>query len=1251
MDQTQAQAAAGPGTTAVRDGAGLLGARLRLAALAAAGLAILAAVVVVAAELAAARVPQQRAALEELIRNETGLEVSFRELSVRWGWYGPEAVFHQVTLGEPHSGGALLRTPQLVVGLDAWRMARSGHLEAGRITLVRPEIDVSAGAAQASAAPAAPAEVHTALLRTAMRVLSRWRGGRIDVLGGSLHLAPASGQAPLTFNIRHAQLRRLGAVWSADAFMLLPPSLGASAHVVLTFSGDPVQPGGTLSFDGRRLNFGPWRALVSEVVAERYLPRAGQGNLSARARFAQGTVLEAHGTLEAEALEWGAPRPADPPLLLGRLSGHWQLQRRSGEWHFTGDELQLGEGAPRASLEVVASADGNSFHGRARQLPLPALALWYAPLPGAQLQGVARELTFDWNAVRPAAARLLTTATLENVSLAAHEVQVGGLSAQVSGLGDQLIADLKSPAARLALARPDPLVLDGVAIAARLALKISAGRWRLSTDDLELRRADFSVAASGELAADGDGAAPRLDAHVSLKDADAVLVARLLDPQSLAALGLSAAPVMAGRIESGDFVVRAPLDGRAPWEARREFTGNMTLRAAHIAAGELWPDTQPLDARIEWHGAHMHASLEHAVSGSFELRDGSIDWDARGVRPTRIRGSLTGRTEEALGWLRAHPRLAAWTPGVRDLDVRGPMLLGLELTLPAARAATRAPVAHVTAVLDGAQLRALAGVPPIEALRGTFAFSAGHLQRSTLAGQWLGGPASLAVAEHREHGALAITVSGRGVIGARQALAAAGAGAGALPLGGNAEWNALMTVGAESWHLRADTSLVGLASHLPEPFAKPAAAALPLHVELQGTGDRGELLVALSDRLHAVASLVHARAGWRIERGTVRLAATPPELPAAPVLAFDGRLSRLDLGAWLALWRAAAADEALPTLTARLSAGQLIAGTREYPEVSVAADATHGAGELRLASAQLAGSLRWPARIDAAHPARAQFDRFDMTRPEDAALGAALATLLAPAAQLTVGDLTLQGRSLGRLEAQLGGSGAGLEVSGLHLSGAGADTRASVRCTQGSCSAQLRLETSDAAATLAALGLRPEIRARHGELAGDLEWSPLAPVPLASLDGHLHMQLEDGEVQPPAAEPAAVPCALLSVPALMAALNAGARTEESALRFSRLTATYVLVQGEASTSDLHFDGDAEILVRGRVGLVARDYDQQAFILRGEERLPAAVRRLGPTPRVAALWLSLRGLFTGAERAPATLRLHGTWSDPIVGPAE
>src|SRR5215471_11661702 len=94
-------------------------------------------------ELALARIPQHRAALERIVRAQTGLDIRFGELGLRWGWYGPEAVFRQVELDEPDSTQALLRAPELVVGFDAWRTLRSGHPEAGRIELVAPEIDLS----------------------------------------------------------------------------------------------------------------------------------------------------------------------------------------------------------------------------------------------------------------------------------------------------------------------------------------------------------------------------------------------------------------------------------------------------------------------------------------------------------------------------------------------------------------------------------------------------------------------------------------------------------------------------------------------------------------------------------------------------------------------------------------------------------------------------------------------------------------------------------------------------------------------------------------------------------------------------------------------------------------------------------------------------------------------------------------------------------------------------------------------------
>ena len=283
--------------------------------------------------------------------------------------------------------------------------------------------------------------------------------------------------------------------------------------------------------------------------------------------------------------------------------------------------------------------------------------------------------------------------------------------------------------------------------------------------------------------------------------------------------------------------------------------------------------------------------------------------------------------------------------------------------------------------------------------------------------------------------------------------------------------------------------------------------------------------------------------------------------------------------------------------------------------------------------------------VSGAHPALLHLARLK-AQPGDAALGAGMLAALAPVAQLSIDDLQWQGRSLGRFGAMLAAQADVLEVSELHLAGENEDTRGTLQCRDGLCRLQFSLDSRNAAATLSAFGFRPDLDASRARLQGELQWPQQAPASLATLDGRLHMQLEQGVTRPAGVDSAGVPFALLAVPALTAGMSPG-------LNFSSLTADFMLHDGQATTSDLHFDGDAEILVRGRTGLLAQDYDEQAWILRGEERLPAAVRRLGPTPKIAAAWLSLRELFGGsaADRSRAALRLRGTWDDPIVTPAE
>ena len=1230
-----AQPAGGAGGTAARSAA----APLRTALLALGGSFALLTLLLLAYGLATARVPQHRAALEELIRHQTGLEVRFNSLAVRWGWYGPEALFQDVELGEPAGRTPLLRAQRMIVALDAWRMARSGRLEARRITLENPLIDL---AGDRRGGPRAAARTPADARLAGTRILARWRGGQINISGGTLRtLLPGTTDA-VTVGIAHAELRRLAADWSAEAQLLLPQTLGASMHLALQMRGSPDLrdiPSATLSFEGRRLQLPAWGALAG-IGGRKELPRSGSGDIEMQAAFARGKLRSAAGRISAEALEWPATAAAGSGLAFERLRGKWQVEPRGTGWRLSVDGLELDSLAPtRSALVADISEDGTQVRGQAQHAPvatLLSLARWYAAQPagGLVLAGEARELSFDWDARRTPGTRLAASAELESLALAddSEESVLSGLSGNVAGSEASLAIALRARDALLAV-RAGASPLDGLGIDAYLNATIgAAGGWRLETHDLQVHRRGLSLSANGAIGSHAAGSPVVIDSHIRLKDSDIALLANILGPKALAACSEAAASLCDGRVERAELSWRGPLLG------------------------------QPLSAsQIDWQSTHFHALIGRARAGGFVLTDALTDWDGPAAQPLHFRGHLAGDAGELIAWLQSHPQIAPWAPGLQGLELQGSTVLDLELAVPVAVPASTArkapPRVRVAALLDGAQLSPIAGVPALTALRGTLGFSGGHLQRSTLSARWLGGPASLTLTERREHGLPVLVVSGHGVMDAREAMQAAAVSGEPFGLSGSAEWSALLTVatgdGPARWQLHADSSLTGTASRLPEPFAKPAGTALPLHVDWEALDDAAQLHVALGERLAAVAALARSGDSWRIERGAVRLGGATPALPLEPVVLLDGNMSRLDLAASLALWRQAAHDAALPPLRARLSATELSVGTRHFPEVSVTAEAAGGGGALQVHSPDLTASARWALVLDAGHPALVHLSRIDLVQSGDAALAAELAAALAPAAELAVDDLQFQGRSVGSFSGAFAVRDHALEASDLSLSSASTQTRGSALCLESGCKLSFALDSTDPAAALAAFGFAAELSAQQGHLEGQLRWVPRAFRPLATLSGNLHMRLKDGIMSSTGAG-TGMPFALLSVPALLAGIDPDAGdSAQAALRFARFSADYDLQNGQAVTPGLHFDGDAEILIRGRVGLSSGDYDQQAWILSGEERLPAAVRRLGPSPRVAAAWLSLREMLGSerAERARTALRLRGPWSDPIVTPME
>lgn len=1189
----------------------------------------------VAYEMAVARVPRQRAAFESLVRAQTGLDIRFNELAFRLGWYGPEAVFRRVELGEPGRSNVLLRAPQLIVGINAWQTMRSGRLVAGRITLIAPDIDLEKlrrgppkGVGAKNTAPPSDGR------RESARVLDRWKGGIIDLQGGTLKLPDPAGEAgSLTLQIRRAALKRAGQEWSGHALVFLPERLGRTARVVFQLKGDirsPASLSGGVRFEGIRMSFSSWRGVLGELPRlANNLPRLGTGDITLDLTLKSGLVERAGGEVHGFDLVVGTPAWLQPlqasrsTLKLDYVSGGWHFQRRGEISQLQIEQLVLGRDQrdsplPQFTVEMSPGHLRTSLPS-APLAPITTLARWIAPEltpSGVSLDGELQALEVDWNDARPEGFRLAASAQIDEAT--AKSVTRGftldSLPLRMHATENELSLEVDASAARLQLAADPEHPLEALKLVSRALVTRAGAGWRVAIPRFEFEDESVKGEMSGTLIAETSDGEPLVDLRGTVALADiAKLQTRFADGVSRV-FGSAGLRVDAGRIENGAFELRGGLD--EPDRAR--FVGSFNVRNARIPSDGTWPESRGIDANIAWNGPHISATVNEGRTGDFDLESVDAQWNATGSEPARLTGRAHGRLESALALMRSNPDLQRQVPHLQELAASGDALFDFDVSIPdAASAASRESPqmsGRISTVLEGVQFHLAPDLPPVEALRGAVTYDSGHLQRSTLNATWLGGPLTLRISERRDRRGSAIAVRAQGFVDAHK-LVELSEMRPLAEVSGETAWSGdfayLPPNGTTParWVGRADSALIGVTSELPAPLAKPASASLPLHIEISGTGDSSELRANLADRVRTVLALnIVNGEDWRIDRAVVRLGAGPITLPDENVIKVRGHVRRIDAPAYAVAWQKLRKASSDTRADIDISSDELAFGARVYDGARVQVSA--GGAPNSAASA---------------------------LRLEGPSFGVLTGTLLADPKAIVFNDLRLKKQA---------------------LAGTG-----SVRCADDftMCRAEFALDSTDVAASLADLGFRPDLSAARGALSGDIAWRPQRGTPwLQSATGTLSMRFEDGVARSPdTVDPSpGRPLALLTVPALLNGIShhaasgpasAAADSEPDEMKFTRLDGHFQLRDGQATTSDLHLDGDVEILVRGRTGLLAGDYDHEAWVLRGEERLPQSIRRLASTPRVAAAWLTLRELIGGdpTSRSRIVLRLRGPWDEPVV----
>jgi hypothetical protein len=1220
---------------------------------------------------ALARLPQQGATVERLLRAQTGLDVHYASLGFRLGFHGPEAEFTGVELRAPGTGAPLLRAPRMLLRFGTWRLLRGGELRPGHIVISGAEIDGGqllrppAAAVPPAVLPpvahgrrAAEASAPT-LAQALIDALGRLPEGSFEFEAATITLrraaeaaAPAAAAAPgalLALRAPTFYLSRSGAEFTIAGSLLLPARLGRTLFVSADLRASPSAPGrlrGQLLANGRGLQLAGWRDLRGSGLPQ----FDGTGDLRLIVQLANGAIARSDAEFAFTDVGLGVRSR------LAALRGHLGWERGASGEHWLVRDLQLGaartavfaqEVPGRIEAQIAAHAGGANWL-RADRIPLAALQALLAAgvgLPGPPapfaasdagvVQGLLREFALHWNVPDGSPASFAWMGTLSGAGFesAQGDWSLAGAALRFSG----------SEAGTTILFEPVPVALRApflgvqalpVRIAGALRADAAAGSWSVRSDalDVSLQEAG-SMRLAGHLQREG-AAAPRYRLEAQLAEPlDRAGVARFSEATGIELPEPLWSRLSALEVNEASALLEGVLDPDTGIPRRGSERGTLVLRGMDIAPLGGLPAATALGATLDWDGRGLRGKLTGGRLGDLLVQGGRIavpgpaapgrEASAQPRDAAVVDVVLAGGVEPAL---QAFAGRAAWLDAAGPLDARGSARIDARLRF--ARLDALEPRVDATVSIADAGLRVLPTGGAISDLQGVLSVVRGELASGRLDGRFLEGPVRIRFAPAADGVRVALQGSASAAALERQW----GIGLAAADTGRPIDWTA---------DLRSEAGA-------------GARRGLALRTVLAGRA-RAELHWNESEE-----------AGWHLDRGSVALdgAAVPASVPGAVVV--GGRLAHLDLLALgrLAVAHGGRADWQQPVV-GEITVDALQLGAMELGNARIRIAGTRGDTRLDLEGPAVAGQVA-QSRREAGRLA-AQFSRLDLPALHGlAALPAQLAALPARL-DLRVTALALEGRPLGSFSASLRGDGAVLESDSLRLTGGTRDVEAQLRCSaiaQG-CVAGVVAIDDDLGAFARDLGYGSALRGRAVRVEADLRWLAGANDDLlAGLQGEFALDASAvGEapgsasnVAPAAGAVAASPPGKAQTLPLLAPLlailrergqglaSAGGATPRDAAaanateaEFAQLALRVKIVDGTARIVRYAARGEsADLSIAGSFDLANGTLDQTARWRPLRAGVVGTFDRLDPGTLLAAALRALRDLAPGrgAGRAPA-----------------
>lgn len=787
--------------------------------------------------------------------------------------------------------------------------------------------------------------------------------------------------------------------------------------------------------------------------------------------------------------------------------------------------------------------------------------------------------------------------------------------------------------------------------------------WCIGTDAIEFQGAGYAGQLRGSVQLHDDGTKPALDLY-AVVDAAQVPAAKLFWPINImppAAVHWLDRALVEGHIDAGRAVFRGDL---ADWpfvNLAGRFEARAEVAEAKLSYLPDWPAATQVMAVADFvnNGLHVDATSAKAMANTIDRASADIPDLAEAVLDLDVSGSGTGKA--LLDFLKATPIGARYASHLLGVSVGGSGKVKFHLHLPVKQ--TEALQLDGTVAIVKADLVDAQYALRLQQASGTLTFSQDGFDTGQLPVQRDGKPATFRLAvgafasdpRHAVEGTLQANLPIVDLLGYAPMLSAYGdhlSGAANWQIGFNADRD---DAPHPAQRLTVESDLVGIASDLPEPLSKAADATLPLVLTLGLPIAGAPIDMQLGALLHLrgrMASDTQAFAA-RVDFGADGDAALP-----SSGFSIGGSAPALDLSGWM--------DFAVSNSTG--SGDDLISGIDMQTVNLRAWDRDFGAAQFTLMpdkqalalgfhGASIDGSLRVPLADLHTSGITAQFSKLywpDVGEDETtASTGENPANV--PPLHIRIGDFRLGQSRFGdtTLESYPIAGGTHFEQVTTHSSNVEMRARGDWTGRPGADVSKFSIDFSahNLGRMLDTFGYAGVIDggATVAHVEGHWNGSP-SMFSLAHLDGTLKVSVAEGRI--PDADPGAGRLlGLINVSAIprRLALDFG-DFFKTGFSFDSIKGTFALKDGNAYTTDLKVKGTAaDVVISGRAGLKAKDYDQVMDVtphVGGTLMIGGAIVG-GPVG--AAAGAVIQGLFKKALNDVTRVRyaVTGSWEKPRI----